>query len=627
MPGARPADLARGPSRRPGTPPWTRVAPGSRAANRSSSSSASAGPVARQQRGRTARCAAAPSRRRPPDPARRRRRPRSPPGARPARPRRTSRRRPGCPPRRAGTARPAASAVELRQPLRQQAALQRLGDPLLGPVEPGPIQRLGALLGERRAASPARPDPAVAARGTRCRSPRRRGHRRRAAARLTPRIPSRAQEIGPPGMGHGPLGRSTSSTQSGRCSRTASATASGEFSGTVRQPGPRRRRRCPAGPAARSAVPERVHLVHADGAAVAEETGEMWRRPRQPTSAGVVAADSSAVARCSSASRAAAGALVGQQQRVVQRQRGAARHLLDQHSIVVVEAGGVAVAPAAPSTAEHPTADGQRHRQRGPHGDPAVQRDPVRRHVRRPPCGADGRHVGQQAGAARGHHLLHGRRLQVHRRPGRPRHPRRRRRSPPGAAARRRRRRRTQHRSASRVSTTRRASPPSCAAGPDSRSSAGADRGQQALPLGLPVPRVDVGAAADVPGALVVGADGDGALEQPVVRAVGRGGAGTRPPSRRAAAAARDHLQVPVPVLGVQRGRASRRRARRTERPVNSCQPALTNTRVPAGSATQISAGARSAMAVNRSSASRRTRPELAGARRRGPAAPGRRRA
>ena len=36
---------------------------------------------------------------------------------------------------------------ELRQPLGQQAALQRLGDLVLGPVEPGPVQSLGALLG------------------------------------------------------------------------------------------------------------------------------------------------------------------------------------------------------------------------------------------------------------------------------------------------------------------------------------------------------------------------------------------------------------------------------------------------------------------------------------------------
>ena len=45
-------------------------------------------------------------------------------------------------------------ARELRQPLRQQAALQRLGHPVLGPVEPGPIQRLGALLGQREQRRP-----------------------------------------------------------------------------------------------------------------------------------------------------------------------------------------------------------------------------------------------------------------------------------------------------------------------------------------------------------------------------------------------------------------------------------------------------------------------------------------
>ena len=76
-------------------------------------------------------------------------------------------------------------------------------------------------------------------------------------------------------MRHGPLGRlDVVRPRAGVARRTASATTSGEFSGTDGQTGPGvvvdalQRQRQERGPGA-------VDLVHADGAEVAEETGEM----------------------------------------------------------------------------------------------------------------------------------------------------------------------------------------------------------------------------------------------------------------------------------------------------------------------------------------------------------------
>ena len=313
---------------------------------------------------------------------------------------------------------------------------------------------------------------------------------------MTPRIPSPPSRSAHPGSGTVHSGASTSSTHSGCCSRNASAATSGALQRHDRETGARASSSMPVQRQRDQRGAGAVDLVHADGAKSPSRRVEMrdgrgadlGRRRRGGQLGGGALQHGQPGRR---------RALVGEQQRVVQRQRGAPRDLLHQHAVVVVVARRVAVAQQG-QHAEHPTACGQRDQQRGPHRDPAVQRDPVRPAApratpRSPTAGTSGSRrerpvvttsctVGDSR-SIRGQGGLHVR-VDAPRSPSRC--------SRPSAS-----RRSTQHRSASRVSITSRASRPIRPAGSDSALQPGAEPREQGLPLGLPVARVDVGAAAD----------------------------------------------------------------------------------------------------------------------------------
>jgi hypothetical protein len=115
----------------------------------------------------------------------------------------------------------------------------------------------------------------------------------------------------------------------------------------------------------------------------------------------VVAADSSAVARCSSASRRAAARSSASSTALSTSQGGAAGDLLEEHPVVVVVRRGGGLA-AQREDGEQPAADGQRHR----HGRQQAVRPPRLRAVEgriQPgqPCAqyrpAGGQHVETQA--------------------------------------------------------------------------------------------------------------------------------------------------------------------------------------------------------------------------------------
>ena len=329
----------------------------------------------------------------------------------------------------------------------------------------------------------------------------------------------------------------------GRRGRTADSGSCGHRARTARP----RSAVCVRAASARWRV---VDLVDADLAALAEQLPDVRGggdgRPR----AGVVAADSSAVARCSRASRRRGRPLVGQQHGVVQRQRGAGGDLLDaaprSSSLKRRARPGSRPSPRTASTRPR-TVSGTASA--GAARRPAAPRAGVRRAAAGPVSGrpsavSRARPVATTAGRAG-------------RRPGSTpsegasvaasgRRDRR-----PGAAGRRR-----------RPDGRRKVGEPAVDHQPGQRGQLlvdaglaverGADVGEQALPLGLPVAGVDVGAAADVAGELVVPRRGARPARAASGRRRRRGAAGTRPPRPVPRRGGGDRLGVAVPVLGVQ---------------------------------------------------------------------------
>ena len=194
---------------------------------------------------------------------------------------------------------------------------------------------------------------------------------------------------------------------------------------------------------------------------------------------------------------------------------------------------------------EHAVVGAQRHQQGRAHGEPAVQRRAVRRQVRRPVRGTDLRHLGHQPGTAGAQHLAHGRRLGVHTGQCRldvgvdGRDPLG---AQPAVAV------GVQH--AAQVGEPRVhhqvGQPVHARGGVGLARQPGAEPGEQGLPFGLPVARVDVGAGADP---ALARPDGHRPLEHPPVHPVG-----PAEPELDLPAVVRggDRLLVALPVLRVQ---------------------------------------------------------------------------